>query len=135
VKGESTYEDARMTAELSNEMIERLETQKNIWFGSVRPDGRPHLAPIWFVWHRGKLYVSTEPDSVKSGNVRRNPQVVLALEDGTHPMICEGQAQLLEKPWPKDLAGSFLKKYEWDLNEETQYNQVIEVTPGKWLNW
>jgi len=124
-----------MTAELSNEMIERLETQKNIWFGSVRPDGRPHLAPIWFVWHSGKLYVSTEADSVKCGNVRRNPQVVLALEDGTHPMICEGQAQLLEKPWPKDLLGSFLKKYEWDLNEETQYNQVIEVTPGKWLSW
>ncbi len=124
-----------MAAELSDEMIDRLETQQNIWFCSVRSDGRPHLAPIWFVWQDGKLYVSTEPDSVKSRNVRRNPQVVLALEGGTHPVICEGKAQLLEQPWPEDLLAAFFKKYEWDLNEEAQYNQVIEVTPEKWLNW
>jgi len=122
-------------AELSQEMIDRLETQQNIWFCSVRPGGRPHLAPIWFVWQDGKLYVSTEPGSVKSRNVRRNPQVVLALEDGAHPVICEGKAQLLEQPWPEDLLAAFLNKYEWDLNTETQYNQVIEVRPEKWLSW
>jgi PPOX class probable F420-dependent enzyme len=124
-----------MATELSHEMIERLETRQNIWFCSVRPTGRPHVAPIWFVWHNDRFYVSTEPDSVKSRNVRRNPQVVLALEDGTYPVICEGKAQLLEQPWPEDLLAAFLKKFEWDLNEETQYNQVIEVTPEKWLNW
>ena len=124
-----------MAKELSDEMIDRLETQQNIWFCSVRPDGRPHLAPIWFVWHNGKFYVSTEPDSVKSRNVRRNPQVVLALEDGTHPIISEGKAQLCEQPWPEDLLAAFLKKYEWDLNEEARYNQVIEVKPEKWLTW
>ncbi len=124
-----------MATKLLNEMIDRLETQQNIWFSSVRPGGRPHLAPVWFVWHNGKFFVSTEPDSVKSHNVRRNPQVALALEDGTHPVICEGKAYLLEKPWPEDLLAAFLKKYEWDLNQEAQYNQVIEVTPEKWLNW
>jgi F420H(2)-dependent biliverdin reductase len=124
-----------MIAELSKEQIARLETQQNIWFGSVRPDGRPHLAPIWFVWRGGKLYVATEPESVKSHNVRSNPQVVLALEDGTRPLICEGQAQPLAQPWPEDVLAAFLKKYEWDLEEEAQYNQVIEVTPGKWLSW
>ena len=122
-------------AELSQEMINRLETQQNIWFCSVRPGGWPHLVPIWFVWQDGKLYVSTEPGSVKSRNVRRNPQVVLALEDGAHPVICEGKAQLLEQPWPEDLLAAFLNKYEWDLNTETQYNQVIEVRPEKWLSW
>ncbi len=124
-----------MAAKLSDEMIDRLETQQTIWFCSVRPNGRPHLAPIWFVWHNGKLYVSTEPDSVKSRNVRRHPQVVLALEEGTHPVICEGRAHLLEQPWPEDLLAAFYKKYEWDLTIEAQYNQVIEVTPEKWLNW
>ncbi len=124
-----------MAVELSDEMIDRLETQQNIWFCSVRPNGRPHLAPIWFVWHNNRFYISTEPVSVKSRNVRCNPQVILALEDGTHPVICEGKAQLLDQPWPEDLLAAFLKKYEWDLNEEAQYNQVIEVTPEKWLSW
>ena len=124
-----------MATDLSQEMIDRMETQQNIWFCSVRFNRRPHLAPIWFVWHKDKLYVSTEPNSVKSRNVRHNSRVVLALEDGTHPVICEGQAQLLQPPWPEDLLAAFLKKYEWNLNEEAQYNQVIEVTPEKWLNW
>lgn len=124
-----------MARELSDKVIDRLETQQNIWFCSVRPDGRPHLAPIWFVWDHGKFYVSTEPESVKSRNLRRNPQVVLALEEGTHPVICEGKAQLLEQPWPQDALAAFLKKYEWDLNAEAQYNQVIEITPEKWLTW
>ncbi len=124
-----------MPQELSSEQIARLETQQNIWFGSVRPDGRPHLAPIWFVWLSGKVYVATDQDSVKSQNVRSNPRVVLALEDGTHPLICEGQAQPLARPLPEDVLAAFLKKFEWDLKEEAQYNQVIEVTPTKWLSW
>ncbi len=124
-----------MTVELSSEQIDRLKTQQNIWFGSVRPGGRPHLAPIWFVWHDDKFYIATEPGSVKSRNVQRNPQVVLALEDGTHPLICEGQAQLIVQPWPEGVLETFLKKFEWDLKEEAQYNQVIEVTPAKWLSW
>jgi F420H(2)-dependent biliverdin reductase len=124
-----------MAKELSNEMIARLETQQNIWFCSVRPGGRPHLAPIWFVWHNSKLFISTEPDSVKSRNVQRNPNVVLALEDGAHPVICEGKAQLLEQPLSEDLLAAFFKKYEWDLNDEAKYSQVIEVIPGKWLSW
>ena len=124
-----------MVAELSKEQVDRLETQQNIWFGSVRPNGQPHLAPIWFVWLGGNFYVATEPGSVKSRNVRSNPQVVLALEEGTHPLICEGQAQLLAQPWPEDIMAAFLKKYEWDLKEEAQYNQMIEVEPKKWLSW
>jgi F420H(2)-dependent biliverdin reductase len=124
-----------MAAVPNEEQIEKLETQQNIWISSVRPDGRPHLAPVWFVWHAGKIYIGTDPKSVKSANIRGNPRVALALEDGTHPLICEGTASLVEKPWPEPLLGAFFKKYEWDLLKENQYNQVIEITPVKWLSW
>ena len=26
----------------------RSETEANIWFATVRADGRPHLVPVWF---------------------------------------------------------------------------------------
>jgi hypothetical protein len=67
-----------------------LEKQANIWFTSVRPDGRPHMVPIWFVYHDEKIFIGIDPASVKSRNIQHNPQVVMALEDGTHPLICEG---------------------------------------------
>lgn len=124
-----------MAVTLSSEMIQELESQQNIWFASVRPNGRPHLAPVWFVWHAGKLYIGTDPKSVKSANIQQNPHVALALEDGTHPVICEGTARPVGQPWPEDLLAAFFKKYEWNLNTEEQYNQVIEVIPERWLNW
>ena len=124
-----------MNHELSSEMIAKLEQQQNIWFASVRPDGRPHLAPVWFVWHNGKIYIGTDPKSVKVGNLKRNPRVSLALEDGLHPVICEGQAAPVERPWTEDLLEAFFRKYEWDLNKEEQYHSVWEITPQKWLAW
>ena len=124
-----------MPAEPPRGVNEKLESQQVIWFGSVRPDGSPHLAPIWFVWHAGCIYVGTDPKSVKSRNIRGNPRVVLALEDGNHPVICEGTARTIPFPLPAPLVDAFFQKYEWDLNTEPQYNEVIEITPEKWLAW
>lgn len=124
-----------MTAAPPESVIENLESQQNIWFSSVRPSGRPHLAPVWFVWHEDRLYISTDPNSVKRRNVDENPHVVLALEDGTHPVICEGTARHVPAPLPEPLHAAFLRKYEWDVHTDAQYNYVIEVTPVKWLAW
>jgi F420H(2)-dependent biliverdin reductase len=124
-----------MMPDLSPEAVNRLDKQQVIWFASVRPDGRPHLAPVWFVWHSAKFYVGTDPKSVKSHNIQRNRAVVLALEDGDHPLICEGKAQVITSPFPEDLLAAFYKKYEWDLTKEVQYNLVVEITPEKWLGW
>jgi PPOX class probable F420-dependent enzyme len=120
---------------LTAEAIAKLETAQNLWFGSVRPDGRPHLTPVWFVWHKDKIYLSTDPKSVKIDNIRLNPQVVAALEDGTHPVICEGTAAILSTPYPEALLAEFFRKYEWDVPADKQYHMVVEITPSKWLTW
>jgi F420H(2)-dependent biliverdin reductase len=117
------------------EKLEALETQKNIWFGCVRADGRPHLTPIWFVWHGGRVYIGIDPKSVKSRSLQSNPQVALALEDGSHPLICEGKARTIFPPFDESLLAAFMQKYEWDLTTEKQFHQVVEVTPEKWLSW
>jgi F420H(2)-dependent biliverdin reductase len=119
----------------SQESLEKLSSQQVIWFCSVRANGRPHMVPIWFVWVSGFFYVSTDPKSVKSRNIRANPRVSLALEDGTHPLICEGAARPVPAPVSVEIKAAFNQKYEWDLDAEGQYNELIEVTPEKWLSW
>lgn len=120
---------------LTQEMIGKLESHQNIWFSSVRQNGRPHLVPVWFVWHADRIYIGTDPKSIKIRNIRRNRKVALALEDGEHPVICEGSARLLEKPFPEPLLAAFFQKYEWNVTTDEQYNAVIEITPEKWLSW
>jgi PPOX class probable F420-dependent enzyme len=122
-----------MNQTIPSETQTKLQSQNNIWFSSVRPDGRPHLTPVWFVWLDGKFYFGIDPKSVKSRNIRHNPRVVLALEDGTNPVICEGVASLVALPLPESLLKAFYEKYEWNLLKEEQFNQWIEVTPLKWL--
>ncbi len=29
---------------------ERLRSNEMVWLTTVRPDGRPHSVPVWFLW-------------------------------------------------------------------------------------
>lgn len=113
----------------------RLESREYIWLATVRPDGRPHLVPLWFVYHEGKVYVCIEPTSVKGRNLQQNTQVSLALEDAAHAIIGEGNAIALPPPWPVTVNVLFQQKYDWDISTDPQYTQLIEITPTKWLVW
>lgn len=113
----------------------RLLTEKNIWLATVRPDGRPHLIPIWFVWLNEKFYICTESKSVKIKNIQANPRVSVALENGTQPAIAEGTARILQQPYPVGLLAAFKDKYEWDVTTDASYNVMVEITPAKWLKW
>jgi len=120
---------------LSPDAVQRLETERNLWVASARPDGRPHLVPVWFVYQAEKFYFCIQPESVKARNLSRNPRVVLALEGGSSPVICEGSAALLSGPPPPIVLDLFQHKYEWDLRTESVYTLLVEATPEKWLVW
>jgi len=102
---------------------------RNVWFATVRSDGRPHLVPIWFVVEDGRWYVCTSPHSVKARNLKANPSVALALEDGDHPYVVEGQAQPVAVT--PSVAQKFKTKYDWDITADSQYTQLIEVTVSR----
>ena len=108
---------------------ERLEREPNVWLATVRPDGRPHLVPIWFVVDDGRWYICTAPDSVKARNLHANPKIALALEDGSNPHIVEGEARAV-KPNPA-VVRKFKEKYDWDITEDSYYTQVFEVAVRK----
>ena len=108
---------------------------RNVWFATVRPDGRPHLVPIWFVVEGERWYVCTGAGSVKARNLKENPAVSLALEDGDHPFVVEGQARAIDtaESVAASVAAKFKAKYDWDITTDTQYTQLIEVTVSRRL--
>ncbi|MCC7360011.1 MAG: pyridoxamine 5'-phosphate oxidase family protein [Anaerolineales bacterium] len=107
----------------------RLEAARNVWLATVRPDGRPHLVPIWFVTAADRWYLCTAPNSVKARNLGANPHVALALEDGDQPYIVEGRARPVT-PDP-DLIAQFKTKYDWDITTDAHYTQVFEVVVSR----
>ncbi len=120
---------------LTDEAITRLQEAPILWMATVRPDGRPHLVPVWFVFADGKLSACIDPRSVKGRNLLANPRVSVALEEGKHPIICEGLAEFLVKPWPVSVIQAFTAKFDWDIGTDDQYTALVQITPVKWMMW
>ncbi len=115
---------------LDSQVERRLQTEQNLWLATVRPNGTPHLVPIWFVWVAEKIYLCTGVDSVKVRNLTRNPQVSVALEDGTKPIVIEGVAQPIGHS-PAAVVDAFQRKYDWDITSDNIYTRIIEIEPKR----
>ncbi|RKS68753.1 PPOX class probable F420-dependent enzyme/PPOX class probable F420-dependent enzyme [Actinomadura pelletieri DSM 43383] len=75
--------------------VERLESARNFWLCTVRPDGRPHAMPVWGAWDGAALLFSSSAPSRKILNLRANPQVVVTTEGAEEPVVIEGHAEIL----------------------------------------
>lgn len=54
--------------------------------GVVRADGRPHVVPIWFILDDdGCLRLTTAHDGLKAKAIRRDPRVVLCVDNQAPP--------------------------------------------------
>jgi hypothetical protein len=71
-------------------VVERLEKARNYWVSTTRPDGRPHVAPVWAIWLDGTLYFDGHPQTLWARNIAQNPNVVIHLESGDEVVILEG---------------------------------------------
>src|SRR5262245_11875996 len=112
--------------------VARLESEHNIWLASMRPSGRPHLVPLWFVWAGGCIYLCVARNSVKVRNLVANSAVSLALESGNNPVLLEGRATLLTPPWPEEVVLGFQQKYDWAITTDAEYDTLVAVIPHRW---
>lgn len=64
---------------------------------TVRPDGRPHVVPIWFDLDGDTLVFMTGQTTIKGMNIQRDPRVCICVDDETPPFAfvqVEGRAAL-----------------------------------------
>ena len=124
----------------------RLRTEPIIWLGSVRPDGRPHLVPVWFLWDGTTITIYSQPKAQKIRNLQANPHITLALEaldEGGDIAIFGGEATLPDIGDKTTLLAAYAAKYsagiaELGMNPESMaasYSQPIQVAPGRLITW
>lgn len=114
---------------------QRLEKDRDAWMVTTRPDGRPHTAPIWFVWHGDNVYVMT--GGVKLANVQHNGFAAINGESGRDVVIVEGTAKVIpvEGSVFSAVKDEFKRKYDWDVTTQLDKWQLIEIAPVKILAW
>ena len=75
-----------------NRVVVQLQSARNFWLVTVRPDGRPHAVPVWGVWVDGTLHFGMGRLTRKAHNLAQNPQVVVHLDSSDDVVIIEGVA-------------------------------------------
>ena len=77
---------------------ERLAASHDFWLATARRDGRPHLMPVWAVWHDRALWFSCSVGSRKTANLRTEPRCSLATDNPHEPVVLDGIAEVILDP-------------------------------------
>jgi nitroimidazol reductase NimA-like FMN-containing flavoprotein (pyridoxamine 5'-phosphate oxidase superfamily) len=127
---------------LSQPLIARMAT--------VNVD-RPHIAPVWFLWDDGHLYIETDKNFQKAINLQRNPYCSVVVDDTLGGLrfwgvILQGKVELITEP--EDVVLDYVKaiytKYlgrEGILAPTPQemifkgQHVIIKLTPEKMISW
>lgn len=124
-------------------IAERLRDDLIIWLATMRPDGRPHLVPVWFFWDGETILIFSKPNQ-KMRNLRANPRVVLGLDNtknGGDVVTIEGVAELLPRGSVTAELAPYAEKYADRLQRMGQtpgqmaqvYSEAIRITPTRFL--
>jgi general stress protein 26 len=115
---------------------ELLQQTEIAWLTTVRPDGRPHVTPLIFVWLDEALYVTTGPDERKARNLRQNPHRVVTtgcntLTDGLD-LVLEGEAvRLTDDARLQRVADAYATKYGTDMWNFTVHDGAFDHGAGR----
>ena len=122
----------------------RLRTEPIIWLGTTRPDGRPHLVPVWFLWDGSTVLIFSLPDTQKVRNLRHNPSALLALnaaDQGYDVVLLEGRASFVNDPSVRGTMPAFAEKYatlprRWAVEEwAKKFSVPIRIMPARLVGW
>lgn len=84
-----------------------------LYLTTVRPDGTPHVMPLWGIWVDGRLYFSTGAQSRKARNLAANARCVVCTENAAEAVVVEGMAIPLDDGARlEELAPHYAKKYK-----------------------
>ena len=125
---------------------QRLTTGGWFWLVTVRPDGAPHVMPVFAVWSDPALFVCSKDTARKSRNLEADGRCVVTTDSGDLHLIVEGTARRVDDEatlrrasdafnaiydWPTRVSGG---KLDADYGAPTSggppYN-VYEITPTK----
>ena len=128
------------------EIEERLRTEPTVWLSSTRPDGRPHVVPVWFNWDGRVFDLFSKPNAQKVRNLREHPEVMLAVGQPAEEWdveLVEGTASIVDSPTSEVVPPTMFEKYAGLMARAaldtdtfvTTYCQPVRITPTRFLGY
>jgi PPOX class probable F420-dependent enzyme len=99
---------------------------------TVRKDGRPHVAPVWFIVDGHDIVFMTLETSLKGRTLQRDPRAMISVDDEAFPfgfVLAEGEATVERPttevllPWSRRIAARYVPE---DRVEVTAQRNAVE---------
>ncbi|MBW3360103.1 PPOX class F420-dependent oxidoreductase [Streptomyces microflavus] len=129
-----------MTAELSTELKNLLDTPVFVNIATIQPDGSPQVSPVWVTRDGDDVLISTTVGRRKETNLRRDPRVTVVVQPADNPYAyaeIRGQAELTTEGG-QELIDKLSLKYTGKPYAEFNPNSgqddprvVVRITPRK----
>ncbi|MDT3440424.1 MULTISPECIES: PPOX class F420-dependent oxidoreductase [unclassified Pseudofrankia] len=108
---------------------------------TVRADGRPHIAPIWFVLDGDDILFNTGADTLKGRNLRRDGRASLCVDDDTPPysfVVVSGTVTVSEdlaevRRWAAAIGGRYMgadRAEEFGRRNGVPGELLVRLTPA-----
>jgi PPOX class probable F420-dependent enzyme len=110
----------RMTPDETRAFL--LEGTRTAALATIRADGRPHVAPVWFTLDGDDLFFTTGENTVKGANLQRDGRVALMVDDEEPPFAfvsIEGDVSLSDdldtmRHWASRIAARYMGEDQAD---------------------
>jgi PPOX class probable F420-dependent enzyme len=115
--------------------------------GTVTPEGRPYVTPVWYEYEDEAIYVLGKPAAQYVRNVRENPAVHVVVDKASPPYVrvnVQGTAEIVAEEWSprwealsERLAEAYLGEAGPEYHEDRLAHDVVvlEVTPERLNSW
>lgn len=126
----------RMTPQ---ELDEFLREERTVRVATVSPDGEPHVAPMWFVWHDGAMYVTSLKRSRRQRDVERGSRVAACVDAGEEYGELRGvvlYGEFADVDPPQEVRKAFGEKY-WGGVEvpDRRSHAWLALRPDRVASW
>jgi PPOX class probable F420-dependent enzyme len=119
-----------------------LDRARTAVLATVRADGRPHVAPIWFDLDDDMLVFTTGENTLKGRNMRRDPRVSLCIDEEEPPfhfVAIEGTSELAAGDpdllyWATRIGGRYMgpdRADEYGRRNAVEGELLVRVAPQK----
>lgn len=125
------------------ELDELLTTEKVLRAGTVNDDGKPHVAPLWFIWYDGAIWLNSLRRSRRSSDLAAGSKVALCVDTGDSYWELKGAVlygtplAATDDPQLPDARKAFAQK-NWgidDLPPEIKSHVWLKLVPERIVSW
>lgn len=109
---------------------------------TVSTKNDPHIAPVSYIFEKGRLYFATDYNTRKYKNLRKNPKIAFVVDVyssvNNTAVIIHGKVRFIEHGEKfQKLYNIFNQRFEWVRNEPWKEGEApfVEIEPYKKITW